>query len=150
MARWGVRLGDKNLFLKILIRSHCRCWKPRVVVRRLGSSRKRNRGNSVLDEGVLQPPEDVVRNGLGNRNVRVAAGAAEHAIFGRSGGLTGSLDINSSTFTMLMNGYKGSEDNPTHLTASFRKSDGLQYFAEKSSFSIEIHGFSIDFGRETF
>ena len=73
MAWWSGRLGNKHLTLKIaLISSDRRDWK--LCLHRASSHGGRNGYGSdlVFNEGVLEPPEDVVRDGFCNRDVRVS------------------------------------------------------------------------------
>lgn len=80
--------------------------------------------------GVLLAPSGVIltlsssaqRNGLATFSSKPGdsdtATAADGQVQGAKGAMTGSVDLNSQEFVMLMNGYDGTQGK-THLTASF-------------------------------
>ena len=76
--------------------------------------------------GVLLAPSGVILHLSGNNMAAPGApGVADTAIaasgdlMGRKGGVTGSVDLSSQNFVMIMNGFKGDASNPTVITASF-------------------------------
>ena len=80
--------------------------------------------------GVLMAPSGVIMHLSGNYNAsnaapvstetaRSAAIASAGKLMGRHGGTTGSLDISTQDFTLLLNGHKGTSTYPNVLTASF-------------------------------
>jgi len=76
--------------------------------------------------GVLLAPSGVILHLSGNGcatttapAVSATAAASDDVFSGRTGGITGSVDLTTKEFVMLMNGYKGDASNLTHLTASF-------------------------------
>ena len=75
--------------------------------------------------GVLLAPSGVILHLSGNRHgdtaapvVSETAKASSATLMGRKGGLFGSVKMDSQEFVLLMNGYKGSAERPTHITAS--------------------------------
>lgn len=84
--------------------------------------------------GVLLAPSGVILHLSGNNmedpNAPVNSESANTATgieFGRKGGITGSVDLSSQEFVMVMNGFKGSASKPTTITASFDMT-ALNYF----------------------
>ena len=77
--------------------------------------------------GVVLAPSGVVLHLSGNNGADIAgkpgdtdtAVAANGDLVGRKGSLTGSLTLASQEFVMLLNGFKGTNAKPTHITASF-------------------------------
>mgnify|MGYP001486391133 CR=1 FL=1 len=78
--------------------------------------------------GVVLAPSGVILHLSGNNlaSGRDAAPVATEEgtdatgrIIGRKGGITGSVDLSSQEFVMMLNGYKGAVDKPTVITASF-------------------------------
>ena len=87
--------------------------------------------------GVLLAPSGVILHLSGNNSATTSAplktdtaSSADAVIMGRTGGLTGSLDLATQEFVMLMNGYKNADVNKkTHITASFDMT-APNYFAK--------------------
>tara|TARA_A100001011_G_scaffold391125_1_gene475936 strand:+ start:550 stop:4005 length:3456 start_codon:yes stop_codon:yes gene_type:complete len=86
--------------------------------------------------GVLLAPSGVILHLSGarsrNGNTVVASDTAaagnSPAPVGQKGGVTGSLEIATENFVMLLNGHKGSSEYPNEITASFDLSNEQQYF----------------------
>jgi len=92
-------------------------------------------GNHAIPilRGILMAPSGVILHLSGNSHGAVTTqGSAaplttntartnDDLFMGRSGCITGSVDLRSGKqeFTILMNGFNGLNDQPTHLTASF-------------------------------
>ena len=83
-------------------------------------------GARPILRGVLLAPSGVILHLSGNNmadpdapGYTDTALAASGDLMGRKGGITGSVDLASQEFVMLMNGFKGSVNKPTTLTASF-------------------------------
>ena len=99
--------------------------------------------------GVLLAPSGVILHLSGNNMAAPGApGVADTAIasagdlMGRKGGVTGSVDLASQDFVMLMNGFKGDASNPTIVTASFDMTS-TSYFGDvfnKDPLKIEEKG----------
>lgn len=84
-----------------------------------------NKARPIL-RGVVLAPSGVILHLSGNNMVAPDAPAASDTaiaaagdIMGRKGGITGSVDLSSQEFVMLMNGFKGTTSKPTIVTASF-------------------------------
>jgi len=99
--------------------------------------------------GVLLAPSGVILHLSGNNMAAPGApGVTDTAIatsgdlMGRKGGVTGSVDLSSQDFVMLMNGFKGDASNPTIVTASFDMTS-TSYFVDvfnKDPLKIEEKG----------
>ena len=76
--------------------------------------------------GVLLAPSGVILHLSGNSTATTTAPLKSNTatettadIFGRTGGITGSLDLATQEFVMLMNGYNNTDTaKKTHITAS--------------------------------
>ena len=85
--------------------------------------------------GVLLAPSGVILHLSGNNMAAPAAPLltdtavnGTERFMGQKGGITGSVNLSSQEFVMLMNGYKGdSSSKKTHITASFDM-NSLNYF----------------------
>ena len=93
--------------------------------------------------GVLLAPSGVILHLSGNNMANPnAPGVTDTAIaasgdhMGRKGGITGSVDLASQNFVMLMNGYKGDASNPTIITASFDMNSN-DYFGKEGVFNTD-------------
>ena len=84
-------------------------------------------GATPILRGVLLAPSGVILHLSGNSNSSnseptkgVSAAANEINLMGRHGGVTGSLDLGTQQFVMLMNGYDNTDaSKKTCITASF-------------------------------
>ena len=91
--------------------------------------------------GVLLAPSGVILHLSGNSaaggNMTAADGtgraaSADGVVMGQKGGLTGSLELSTGDFVLLMNGFKAinkGDENPNYITASFDIAAGEKYFA---------------------
>mgnify|MGYP003631676488 CR=1 FL=1 len=107
-----------------------------------------NKAAPIL-RGVLLAPSGVILHLSGNNmaapdapGVTDTAIATSGDLMGRKGGVTGSVDLASQDFVMLMNGFKGDASNPTIVTASFDMTS-TSYFGDvfnKDPLKIEEKG----------
>lgn len=106
--------------------------------------------SSAILRGVLLAPSGVILHLSGNSNAGgntptkgTAARASTSVTNGQTGGLTGSLDLSSQEFVLLMNGYNNTDSSKkTYITASL-DSTSPNYFANvfnTNPFKIEEEG----------
>ena len=107
------------------------------------------RGGAVpILRGVLLAPSGVILHLSGNNSTTTkpddtaTAVSANGNIAGQKGTLTGSVDLASQEFVMLLNGFKGTAAKKTHITASFDMT-ATNYFGKvfnKDPLKIESEG----------